>query len=111
MAKHVQGLDLDNRIPSLSGETMRDFKIYEKMVRAHVLSTWAKDAEEKKAKMMTIGPALNKNLLALGNSVSTMVEMLDVNELAKEDGAERLLTYLRETRFQEARLAQLPRVF
>ena len=49
MAKVV--LDLDNRVPTLSGETMRDFKVYEKMVRAHVLSQWAKDAEEKKAKM------------------------------------------------------------
>ena len=103
--------ETDNRVPTLGGETMRDFKVYEKMVRAHVLSQWAKDADEKKAKMITIGPALYKNLLVLGNSVSTMVEMLDVNELAKEDGAERLLQYLRETRFQEARLAQLPRVF
>ena len=51
MSKFVS--ETENRVPTLGGETMRDFKVYEKMVRAHVLSQWAKDADEKKAKMAT----------------------------------------------------------
>ena len=101
----------DSKVPVLAGESVKDFKTYEKMVKAHVLSTSGATEDEVKRKLKTLGPALYKNLIVMNNSISMLVEQLDVSKLAVENGAEVLLEYLRTMRFSEGKLAQLPRVF
>ena len=101
----------DAKVPVLADESVKEFKTYEKLVKAHVLSTTGSTDDEVKRKMKAMGPALYKNLIVMGNSISMLVEQLDVHSLAVEDGADILLKYLRDMRFSEGKLAQLPRVF
>ena len=93
------------------GETTKDFKKYKTIVQAHVLSITGKDAEEIKNKKDALGPALYKNLLNLGNSVSTLMEQREPAEYVGDAGWEKLLAYLEAERFHEGKLAELPRVY
>ncbi len=103
--------ETDNRVPVLSDENMKDFCTCERLLQAHVLSTTGKDDEGTKRKLREIGPALYKNLMMMGNSISILMEQLDLRALAVEDGANLLLNHLRTTRLSDGKLAQLPRVF
>ena len=100
----------DSKVPVLSGESVKEFKTYERLVKAHILSTQGTD-EEVKWKLKTLGPSLYKNLIVMNNSISTLVEQLDVADLAVENGAQILVDYLKNMRFSEGKLAQLPRVY
>ena len=94
----------------MTGESAKDFKTYEKLVKAHVLSTSGATKDEVKRRLKTLGPALYKNLIAMNIGVSVLVEQLGVSKLTVENRAEVLLEYLRTMRFSERKLAQLPRV-
>ena len=104
-------MEPDTRVPILGGESMKDFKTYERLVKAHVLSISARDAAELAIKKKAVGPSLYKNLLTLNNSVSVMIESVDLNSLATENGADMLLTFLKMNCFKEGALVSLPRVY
>ena len=55
--------DIDPRIPVMTRETTKDFKKYQKVVKAHVLSLTGKDKDELTDKKSAVGPALCKNLI------------------------------------------------
>ncbi len=78
-------MELDGRVPTSTGEIMGDFRTYEKMVQAHMLSIVAKDLDEREMKLKTVGPALYKNCLVLGNGILMMIEQLDADTLAADD--------------------------
>jgi hypothetical protein len=99
----------DAKIPVLAGESVKDFKTYERFVKAHVLATSGVTEDEVQRKLKTLGPALYKNLIVMNNSISTLVEQMDVQTLAVEDGATVLLEYLRTMRFSEGKHAQHPK--
>ena len=103
--------EFDLRVPVLQGDTTKDFKKYEKVVETHVLSITGRDEAEVDAKKGALGPALYKNLLLASNSVSTLIEQHDPDEFTGDLGWERLLTLLRDERFHEGKLAELPRVY
>ena len=103
-------IEPDAKVPVLAGQSVKEFKTYEKLVKAHVLSTTGSTDDEVKRKMKAMGPALYKKLIVMGNSIRVLVEQLDVQTLAVENGADTLVKYLREMRFSEGKFAQLPRV-
>ena len=88
----------DAKVPVLAGESVKEFKTYEKLVKAHVLSTIGSTDDEVKRKMKAMGPALYKNLIVMNNSISMLVEQLDVQTLAVEDGADVDSTGAKEVR-------------
>ena len=96
--------DVDPKVPTLTGETVKDFQRYEKVVKATRLSV---DEDDQKR----LGPRLYRNLLGARNSVSLLVEQLDVSTLAAANGPQVLLKYLRDNRLGTLSLRELPRAY
>ena len=55
----------DAKVPVLTGESVKDFKTYERLAKAHVLATSRASDDEVKRKLKTLGPALYKNRFAV----------------------------------------------
>ena len=79
---------IDTKVSVLSGESLKDYTRYKRSVEASVLGC---DTDEQKK---ALGPKLYKNLLALNNSISVLVEQEDPARFAAVDGAKKLLAFL-----------------
>eukprot|EP00975_Prorocentrum_lima_P021035 4429624-Prorocentrum_lima.AAC.1 len=82
-------------VPLLQGETVAAFEKLERVVQAYVSGIPGGD-EERKAKEMAAGPLIYKNLLALNNSVSIMLEQHSPGEYHTQEGWKFLLSQLKE---------------
>ena len=102
--------DCDPKVHILQVETIASFKKFERTCAAYVLGITG-TPEERAARRAAAGPLIYKNLLALNNSVSLFVEQRSPEEYAAEDGWKLLLKELKQARFSEGKLAELPRVY
>ena len=68
----VDNLDIDPKVPVLIGESLKDFKTYQRAVQA----TWLSLNEEDQKRH---GPKLYRNLLGAKTSVSIFIEQLDLH--------------------------------
>ena len=91
----VDNLDIDPKVPVLTGESLKDFKTYQRAVQA----TWLSLSEEEQKRL---GPKLYRNLLGAKTSVSIFIEQLDPALLTGTDGTAKLLAELEnDGRFQK----------
>ena len=96
---------IDARISVLGGESLKDYTRYKRSVEASILACEKED--EKKA----LGPKLYKNLLALNNSISVLVEQEDPSKFSSPDGAKKLLEFLESERFGRTGFREMPKVY
>ncbi len=85
----------DAKMPMLAGDSVKDSKTFERLVNAHVLTTSGATKDGVKRKLKTPGPTCFKNLIVMNININTLVEQMDAQTLAVEDGATVLLEYLR----------------
>ena len=83
MAQHDFVAGIDPKISVLGGESLKDYTRYKRSVEASVLGC---DTDEQKK---ALGPKLYKNLLALNNSISVLVEQEDQSPERTQVGAAR----------------------
>ena len=100
----VDNLDLDPKVPVLTGESLKDFKTYQRAVQA----TWLSLSEEDQKRL---GPKLYRNLLGAKTSVSIFIEQLDPALLTGTDGPAKLLAELENGRFQRTGFQEMPRAY
>ena len=86
-------LDIDPKVPVLTGESLKDFKTYQRAVQA----TWLSLSEEDQKRL---GPKLYRNLLGAKTSVSLFIEQLDLALLTGTDGPAKLLAELENGRLR-----------
>ena len=96
---------IDTKVSVLSGESLKDYTRYKRSVEASVLGC---DTDEQKK---ALGPKLYKNLLALNNSISVLVEQEDPARFAAVDGAKKLLAFLEKERFTKTGFREMPKVY
>ena len=92
------------RFPVLIGESLKDFKTYQRAVQA----TWLSLSEEDQKRL---GPKLFRNLLRAKTSVSIFIEQLDPALLTGTDGPAKLLAELENGRFQKTGFQEMPRAY
>ena len=80
----MDNLDINPKVPVLTGESLKDFKTYQRAVQA----TWLSLSEEDQKRL---GPKLYRNLLGAKTSVSIFIEQLDPALLTGTDGPAKLL--------------------
>ena len=100
----VDNLDIDPKVPVLTGESLKDFKTYQRAVQA----TWLSLSEEEQKRL---GPKLYRNLLGAKTSVSIFIEQLDPALLTGTDGPAKLLAELENGRFQRTGFQEMPRAY
>ena len=100
----VDNLDIDPKVPVLIGESLKDFKTYQRAVQA----TWLSLSEEDQKRL---GPKLYRNLLGAKTSVSIFIEQLDPALLTGTDGPAKLLAELENWRFQRTGFQEMPRAY
>ena len=100
----VDNLDIDPKVPVLTGESLKDFKTYQRAVQA----TWLSLSEEDQKRL---GPKLYRNLLGAKTSVSIFIEQLDPALLTGTDGPPKLLAELENGRFQRTGFQEMPRAY
>ena len=88
----------------LTGESLKDFKTYQRAVQA----TWLSLSEEEQKRL---GPKLYRNLLGAKTSVSIFIEQLDPALLTGTDGPAKLLAELENGRFQKIGFQEMPRAY
>ena len=92
----VDNLDIDPKVPVLTGESLKDFKTYQRAVQA----TWLSLSEEDQKRL---GPKLYRNLLGAKTSVSIFIEQLDPPA--------KLLAELENGRFQRTGFQEMPKAY
>ena len=100
----VHNLDIDPKVPVLTGESLKYFKTYQRAVQA----TWLSLSEEDQKRL---GPKLYRNLLGAKTSVSIFIEQLDPALLTGTDGPAKLLAELENGRFQRIGFQEMPRAY
>ena len=100
----VDNLDIDPKVPVLTGESLKDFKTYQRAVQA----TWLSLSEEDQKRL---GPKLYRNLLGAKTSVSIFIEQLDPALLTGTDRPAKLLAELENGRFQRTGFQEMPRAY
>ena len=100
----VDNLDIDPKVPVLTGESLKDFKTYQRAVQA----TWLSLSEDDQKRL---GPKLYRNLLGAKTSVSIFIEQLDPALLTGTDGPAKLLAELENGRFQRTGFKEMPRAY
>ena len=107
MAHDVSGYipGIDAKVSVLGGESLKDYTRFKRSVEASILAC-EKDEERK-----SLGPRLYKNLLALNNSISVLVEQEDPAKFSDTDGARKLLDFLEKERFAKTGFREMPKVY
>ena len=100
----VDNLHIDPKVPVLIGESLKDFKTYQRAVQA----TWLSLNEEDQKRL---GPKLYRNLLGAKTSVSIFIEQFDPALLTGTDGPAMLLAGLEKSRFQKTGFQEMPRAY
>ena len=96
---------IDPKVSVLQGEDLKSFTRFKRSVEASVLG--CETDEQKKA----LGPRLYKNLLALNNSISVLVEQESPQKYAGTDGAKKLIEFLESQRFAKTGFREMPKVY
>ena len=102
VSSYIPGIDA--KVSVLGGESLKDYTRFKRSVEASILAC-EKDEERK-----SLGPRLYKNLLALNNSISVLVEQEDPAKFADVDGAKKLLAFLEQERFAKTGFREMPKV-
>ena len=96
---------IDPKVSVLGGESLKDYTRYKRSVEASVLGC---DTDEQRK---ALGPKLYKNLLALNNSISILIEQEGPAKFASADGAKKLLEFLEKERFAKTGFTEMPKVY
>ena len=88
------------KVPVLIGESLKDFKTYQRAVKPR----GCRSSEEDQKRL---GPKLYRNLLGAKTSVSIFIEQLDPALLTGTDGPAKLLAELENGRFQKTGFQEL----